>query len=560
MRQINYILFLFFSSISGYGQVSLISATNTREYKIREPFNLSIGMEIAGDMHQQTPIKLPDLSKFEVLGNASEAFTFIDPETGMQVKQIVYQLILLPKQTGKIKIGSALVQVNGKVYRSDAFDIIVKEGGRRRFEENTLREVHLSMETENREVYENQPIVVVLKAYGRNFDDFRKIHDIRFPVVKGDLYPISTVRQDVSIENEEIASQIIGSFVVFPEKSGEFSILPALAKLNNDKISSNKLKINVKKLPDKAPESFKNAVGEFKIELTAPNKKEIKIDKPFDIFVKLSGEGNLKSITLPKIIESADYSILKPRQKTDIQTKSKGLLGEITEHYLIVPKKEGEIAVKIEDFTFFNLKEEKYKTLKTDELRINSIKPIEPEKQNFVMEGLEETGHILKKVTLLPISNEEREEGINWQRILAGSFLGVTLLVLLKLRRKKSSVKIENKLEKITTIAETEELLKENISIGKEYYFGAIKNAVDKRDSASFFENYQELHEEAENQIKRLKNQTILEFLEETENADFVQDFEKFRTKIQEAKYAPIHGNLYEFYNDIVKFYTRIME
>ena len=560
MRQINYILFLFFSSISGYGQVSLISATNTREYKVREPFNLSIGMEIAGDIHQQTPIKLPDLSKFEVLGNASEAFTFIDPETGVQVKQIVYQLILLPKQTGKIKIGSALVQVNGKVYRSDAFDIIVKDGGRRRFEENHPREVHLSMETENREVYENQPIVDVLKAYGRNFDDFRKVHDIRFPAVKGDLYPISTAKQEVSIENEEIASQIIGSFVVFPEKSGEFSILPALAKLNNDKISSNKLKINVKKLPDKAPESFKNAVGEFKIELTAPNKKEIEIDKPFDIFVKLSGEGNLKSITLPKIIESADYSILKPRQKTDIQTKSKGLLGEITEHYLIVPKKEGEIAVKIEDFTFFNLKEEKYKTLKTDELKINSIKPKEPEKQNFVMEGLEETGHILKKVTLLPISSEEREEGINWQRILAGSFLGIMLLVLLRLRRKKSSVEIENKLEKITTIAETEELLKENISIGKEYYFGAIKNAVDKGDSVSFFENYQELHEEAENQIKRLKNQTILEFLEETENADFVQDFEKFRTKIQEAKYAPVHGDLYEFYNDIVKFYTKIME
>ena len=119
---------------------------------------------------------------------------------------------------------------------------------------------------------------------------------------------------------------------------------------------------------------------------------------------------------------------------------------------------------------------------------------------------------------------------------------------------------IENKLEKITTIAETEELLKENISIGKEYYFGAIKNAVDKGDSASFFENYQELHEEAENQIKRLKNQTVLEFLEETESADFVQDFEKFRTKIQEAKYAPVHEDLYEFYNDIVKFYTKIME
>ena len=102
--------------------------------------------------------------------------------------------------------------------------------------------------------------------------------------------------------------------------------------------------------------------------------------------------------------------------------------------------------------------------------------------------------------------------------------------------------------------------MKENISIGKEYYFGALKNAVDKGNFASFFENYQELHTEAENQIKRLKNQTISEFLEEIENADFVQDFEKFRNKIQEAKYAPVHGDLYEFYNDIVKFYTKIME
>ena len=87
-----------------------------------------------------------------------------------------------------------------------------------------------------------------------------------------------------------------------------------------------------------------------------------------------------------------------------------------------------------------------------------------------------------------------------------------------------------------------------------------MKNAAYKGDSAGFFENYQELHTEAENQIKRLKNQTISEFLEEIENADFAQDFEKFRNKIQEVKYTPIHGDLYEFYNDIVKFYTKIME
>ena len=87
-----------------------------------------------------------------------------------------------------------------------------------------------------------------------------------------------------------------------------------------------------------------------------------------------------------------------------------------------------------------------------------------------------------------------------------------------------------------------------------------MKNAADKGNTTRFFENYQELHTEAENQIKRLKNQTISEFLEETESPDFVKDFEQFRTEIQEAKYAPVHEDLYEFYNNIVKFYTKIME
>ena len=233
---------------------------------------------------------------------------------------------------------------------------------------------------------------------------------------------------------------------------------------------------------------------------------------------------------------------------------------------MIIPKKEGEITIHYENFAFFDIDEKQYQTIDSDNIKILSLSKDAMDSPKFTLNKvMDDTGHILKKVNLLPISEEEDEtESFDFGRfagiglLVFGSLLAIYFFTFRKKKPKQRSSVQED--DKITTIAETEELLKENISIGKEYYFGALKNAADKGNSASFFENYQELHEEAENQIKRLKNQTILEFLEETESSDLVQDFEKFRTKIQEAKYAPVHGGLYEFYNDIVKFYTKIME
>ena len=357
--------------------------------------------------------------------------------------------------------------------------------------------------------------------------------------------------------------QVIASFVVVPEKDGNLFVAPATALFNEERILSNPLKIHVKKLPEGAPRGFKNAVGKFDLEVEIP-KEEVEVNQPMDVFVKLKGKGNIIGAELPKIVESDDYTILKPTQKIDV--KESELSGEKTDHYVIIPKKEGEITIRYENFAYFDIDEKQYQTINSDDIKILSLsKEAMDSPTSTLGKMMDDTGHILKKVNLLPISEEEKEE----ESFDFGRFAGIGLLVFGSLlaiyfftfRKKKpkqwSSVQED---DKITTIAETEELLKENISIGKEYYFGALKNAADKGNTASFFENYQELHTEAENQIKRLKNQTISEFLEETENADFVKDFEQFRTEIQEAKYAPVHEDLYEFYNDIVKFYTKIME
>ena len=564
MRLRAYIL-SFILPIFGYGQVTLLSETDTKEYQVREPFNLSIGLEIIGENYQQqSPVRLPDLSKFEILGNATESVAAIDPETGNVVRQVLYHLILQPKHAGKTRIGSALVQVNGKTYKSEPFEILVRDGKRKH--DAWGRSVSMVMEVLDKEVYENQPVNVVLKlkANPHNYLDFRKVNQIKLPQKTKNFYTVNLKREDIEIDkNDETAMQVIASFVVVPEKDGNLFVSPATALFNEERILSNPLKIHVKKLPEGAPRGFKNAVGKFDLEVEIP-KEEVEVNQPMDVFVKLKGKGNIIGVELPKIVESDDYTILKPTQKIDV--KESELSGEKTDHYVIIPKKEGEITIRYENFAYFDIDEKQYQTINSDDIKILSLSKEDMDSPKSTLgKMMDDTGHILKKVNLLPVSEEENEE----ESFDYGRFAGMGLLVFGSLlaiyfftfRKKKpkqwSSVQED---DKITTIAETEELLKENISIGKEYYFGALKNAADKGNTASFFENYQELHTEAENQIKRLKNQTISEFLEEIENADFVKDFEQFRTEIQEAKYAPVHENLYEFYNDIVKFYTKIME
>ena len=564
MRLRAYIL-SFILPIFGYGQVTLLSETDTKEYQVREPFNLSIGLEIIGENYQQqSPVRLPDLSKFEILGNATESVAAIDPETGNVVRQVLYHLILQPKHAGKTRIGSALVQVNGKTYKSEPFEILVRDGKRKH--DAWGRSVSMVMEVLDKEVYENQLVNVVLKlkANTHNYLDFRKVNQIKLPQKTKNIYTVNLKREDIEIDkNDETAMQVIASFVVVPEKDGNLFVSPATALFNEERILSNPLKIHVKKLPEGAPRGFKNAVGKFDLEVEIP-KDEVEVNQPMDVFVKLKGKGNIIGAELPKIVESDDYTILKPTQK--IEVKESEHSGEKTDHYVIIPKKEGEITIRYENFAYFDIDEKQYQTINSDDIKILSLsKEAMDSPTSTLGKMMDDTGHILKKVNLLPVSEEEKEE----ESFDFGRFAGIGLLVFGSLlaiyfftfRKKKpkqwSSVQED---DKITTIAETEELLKENISIGKEYYFGALKNAADKGNFASFFENYQELHTEAENQIKRLKNQTISEFLEEIENADFVKDFEQFRTEIQEAKYAPVHEDLYEFYNNIVKFYTKIME
>jgi hypothetical protein len=91
MQKILNILFFVMSAIS-YGQVTVLTDVNTKEPKQNEPVVLTIVQEVVGEnMVQESPLQLMDLSKFDIVGSASEQNTFIDQKKGIRVNKLKYQ-------------------------------------------------------------------------------------------------------------------------------------------------------------------------------------------------------------------------------------------------------------------------------------------------------------------------------------------------------------------------------------------------------------------------------------------------------------------------------------
>ena len=573
MKKLQYITFLLLSVIS-YGQVTLLTDVNVKEAKPNEPIVLTIVQEVAGDdLVQQSPLRMPDLSKFDIIGTASEQNTFIDQRKGLRVNQFVYQYYLMPKVSGKVKIGSALLTVNGKIYKSEPFDILVKDGSKNPEADYLAKDVYLNLEVSDKTVYENQPTVAVLRAYSKNFDNFRKLENIKVSEQSNAIVkPISYKKQNIETKDDgEYSSQVIATFVIFPEKSGNVEIEPVSALVKNTemgKVVSNKVKINVKNLPTGSPESFKNAVGNFNVSIEAiDSSKEIEINKPVNVLVKIAGNGNLDANKLPKIIDSEQYTFFKPKITSKLTTNKEGVNGVIAATYVLIPKKAGKINISTEDFSFFEPNLKKYVDIGAKSLLLNVLTPQQIAANKTTLDVVDDyTKNVIETVPLPVVEKKNNASyySFNWKNVLLNLALlfgcGLVFYYFVN-RRKEKKVLKPIPLKPITTIAEEEERIRNQIKPDFYSYFNYLNTLKVDGDFSAFFKTYEDLHHDVETYIERKSKESLKSYVQNTKGRKFFEDFKDLEKLMSIEKYAPIHDqeHLDELYHSIVKIYSEIM-
>ena len=573
-QHFSYILFLM-SAVFTYGQVTL-AISDVKDQKVNQRFTLTVLLEISGEnMEQQTPLQMPDFSKFDIIGTASERNTIVlDAKKGDVINQLVYQCVLAPKQAGKVKIGSALVTVNGKIYKTEPFDINVRESERTSVADNSEKnDLYLNLEIQDKVVYKNEPTIAILRAYSRDYDNFRKVGKVHFSHQRNaNIKPVSFAKSEIE-SNAGIASQVIGVFMIFPSETGTVEINPISASFANsrkpNKISSNKVQLSVKQLPAGMPSHFKNAVGKFALDLMSLRTEEIpEIDKPLNIILKLSGSGNLGSLHLPKILDSQDYIFYTPKITKQSSAKKNGLTGSITAEYIVVPKKSGPVSIKFEDFSYFDPESKKYTDLGGKELLIDVKTPVQIADAKTTLQKVNEYTNTVLETVNTPVLQTQNlivkdKNKIDW-KVVAGNFglltiFGSLFLIVLR-KREKKKLKPRIILQPISTIAETEELIRQNLSNHIEESIDYLKILKDNKDFTKFFEAYNDLNRETKEYHFAKSESEFRAILEKTQGQLISERYRSLSEQIQIEKFAPIHDEdqIDGLYNNIRSLYSEI--
>lgn len=570
-----YILFIFTSVIS-YGQINFSVTPDKTDYNGKEVINLTIVLEMNGsEYNQQTPLRLPDLSKFNIIGSGSVNNGFMDPETNTVVTQTVTRLALEPKQKGKVKIGSVLVTINNRIYKTEPFDVFIKDIEKKTVASNVSKEVYLNMEIEDRDVYQDQATLAVLKVYSKNMDNLRRVKNINLPEQENiDVHPVSFVKSEIDPSGYgNMASQILAVFMVFPNEAGYVEIPGVSASVNtfnkNNNIVSNKVKLNVKKLPEGSPECFKNAVGNFNVSISNVSKEKVEVKKPINIVVRVTGEGNITDMELPKIVASPDYEIFAPKITSNVGAGTTGMKGEILANYVIIPKKAGEISIKTEQFAFFNPADKEYVDLGQQTLALNAFSHDQILESRTTVEKVNEyTNNLLETVNtpvLKTTSFKVKEKSkFHWNILLTNIaiLLGLFIVYLLfkTWQKKRTLIKETIPSKPLGSVAETENEIRERLKTDVSDYFGYLENLKDNEDYQKFFQTVDELDSEVRNQYFQSSSEDFRNFLESYKGAAIAEEYRNLSQKIQIEKYAPVKSaeGIDELLKAIVNLYSQI--
>ncbi|AZB27244.1 BatD family protein [Chryseobacterium rhizoplanae] len=571
-----YIL-LTLASVITYGQVNLSLDADKTEYGGKDIVNLTIVLELNGsDLVQQTGFQLPDLSKFNIIGSGSVTNTVIDPATNTLITQKVSRIALEPKKKGKIKIGSVLVTVNNRIYKTEPFDVNIRDiVEKKSLASNTSNEVYLNMEIEDRDVYQDQPTIAVLKVYSRNMDNLRKVKNIRLPQQDNiNVHPINFNKSEIDpSDNGNMASQVLAMFMVFPNEAGYVEVPGVSASVstysNKNKIVSNKVKLNVRKLPEGAPDGFTNAVGNFNVSVYSTTKEKPEAKKPLNVVVKVAGEGNLPDMVLPKIAASPDYEVFAPKITSKVSPGTSGIKGEILANYVVIPNKSGIISIKTEPFAFFNPENREYVDMGQKKLDVNALSHDQVLEARSTVEKVNEyTNNLLETVdtpVLKTTSFKVKEKSkFHWNILLTNIAILLGLFVaylLFKTWQKKRTLVRETVSQKpLGSVAETEKEIRELLKTDINDYFGYLENLKDNEEYEKFFVTLEDLDQEVRNQYFQGSVAEFKTFLEKHKGSSLAEEYAKLQQKIQMEKFSPVksHDGIEELLKTIVNLYSQI--
>jgi hypothetical protein len=380
------------------------AVADASEVYVGQPFRLTITMENT----EVKDYRGPSFKGFEVFGPSTmSSYNWVN---GKSTQSKSYTYTLRPLTEGEFIIGAASGKIDGKEVKTNPITINVippsgpppttqtPQGQSQQQGRQSQQSAPLSVEDQLAEglfvrvipdktkVKVGEQITLTYKVYYKV--SFRDVQVIKAPSYNGFLSHEIELDNNANAEvrenynNQVYTTQIFKKIAIFPTHTGTYTIDPmelegVILVQKKDpffnhpffnttqpyqfKFKSNPIKIEAENLPSGAPIGFGGAVGsyDFSVEL---DKNSVKADDAITLKVKVSGQGNVKLVNLPKPELPHSFETYDPKTNESISKQSSIIKGSKTDEYLIIPRSGGNFEIPPLEFSYFDINKRQYVT------------------------------------------------------------------------------------------------------------------------------------------------------------------------------------------------------
>ena len=342
----------------------------------------------------------PSFTNFKVVAGPMQStnFQYIN---GKQTFEKSFTYTIQPTKQGVFTIPPATATFNGKTIQSNAVKITVTKAVKKPKTANdpdviAQENIFLVAEVSKTNPFVGESLSVVYKLYMvTNNAAVNNENETKSPTYNGfwnQNIQIKRLKEQKGMyKDKEMTYYVLRKDVLIPQHAGTLKLTPLEIEISgvvasgkprrdffgrmirgqkriNLNLSTGTRTIRVKALPEEnKPSNFDGAVGQFNFKVNQ-TKSVLKANESAQITVQITGKGNLKLISLPKIETPKGLEQYEPEHKDGIYTHLSGQSGYIKDTYTIVPQFRGKYKIPPLSFSYFDPKEAKYKTLNSNPL------------------------------------------------------------------------------------------------------------------------------------------------------------------------------------------------
>jgi hypothetical protein len=378
-----FIIILLLTFIFGVATAQEVTLTADKtEFSIQEQVRLTFTFTDLKNIPRELDIKLDEYFNVIAGPHTSSSYSIVNGKSTSTIK-ISYDLI--PKKIGRVMIPSYEIVVGNKTYKTDPFALNVHSTSVQPGEEmpNTFMELVLPKDA----VYQGETFTIHYYLYTAE----RVVNYTSNPVTSMEGFIIdrfnlsdNPVSSKKLINGKEYLIANIASLTLTATAAGEYIIPAKMFRISLRRSGQSRsfwddpffgggtkdININapgdtitVFPLPPGGGTHFTGAIGEFSL-MTSLDSTRIRENQAITLKISMVGRGNMQHFTFPDQSFSKEFEVFEPKVRNNYRLTSQDYQGERTWEYILIPSKPGNYSFDDVQFTYFSLKDRRYKTLR----------------------------------------------------------------------------------------------------------------------------------------------------------------------------------------------------